>query len=207
MTYNYGKPIEFYGLGQVEGGTIIGYRWTSNIDGIISGSQRFTKSNLSVGTHTIYFEVQNNNGVSSEKDTVVVIVESGGPASNKNPIAVIGVVNENYVNTTITFDGTDSYDPDGDEIVLYNWNFGDGETGNSALIKHTYSNANNYTVTLKVTDRYGKTNTASTYTNIISEQIVEDEDNEESHNLYLYLGLIIIVFSIASIILLIRNKK
>ena len=63
------------------------------------------------------------------------------------------------VGERITFDGSSSYDPDG-EIVKYEWDFGDGLTaiGESAIHIHTYSSAGSYTIKLSVADDKGATN-------------------------------------------------
>jgi PKD repeat protein len=68
-------------------------------------------------------------------------------------------------NETITFNASDSYDPDGN-IVSYQWDFGDGNitTVNDPIITHIYTTANstvNYTVTLTVTDNDGLTNSTT----------------------------------------------
>lgn len=55
------------------------------------------------------------------------------------------------VGTTITFDATDSYDPDG-TIIIFNWDFGDGESGTGAIVTHSYDEGGEFTVTLIVTD-------------------------------------------------------
>lgn len=52
---------------------------------------------------------------------------------------------------SLSFDGTWSYDPDG-EIVSYSWDFGDGETGVGPTPSHVYQSVGKYTVTLTVTD-------------------------------------------------------
>jgi hypothetical protein len=57
-----GEMVSFEGSGYDADGFIVEYRWTSNIDGLLSDSKDFSTSGLSVGTHTIYFEVQDNNG-------------------------------------------------------------------------------------------------------------------------------------------------
>jgi len=61
-------------------------------------------------------------------------------------------------NDTVTFNATASYDPDGN-IVSYDWNFGDGNitTVANTIVTHVYSTYGNYTVTLKVTDNSGLT--------------------------------------------------
>jgi probable HAF family extracellular repeat protein len=60
--------------------------------------------------------------------------------------------------TPISFWGTGSTDPDGDEIVNYRWDFGDGTTAVGPVVSHTYADALNYTVTLVVSD--GKVDSA-----------------------------------------------
>lgn len=52
-----------------------------------------------------------------------------------------------------TFDGSGSYDPDGDPIT-YSWDFGDGTTGTGVMPTHTYASAGYYDVCLTVNDGY-----------------------------------------------------
>ncbi len=52
---------------------------------------------------------------------------------------------------TVTFDGSSSYDSDG-EIISYEWDFDDGTYGNGMIVSHTYSAPEIYNVTLTVTD-------------------------------------------------------
>jgi hypothetical protein len=108
-------------------------------------------------------------GTSSERNAV----SAPPPVSNKEPVAVVDPV---YLDVTvgeeIVFDGSASYDDDG-QIVSYAWDFGDGSIiagGSTALIQsrvggdtdevapsHIYYNAGKYTVALKVTDDKGAT--------------------------------------------------
>jgi hypothetical protein len=55
------------------------YNWSSSIDGPLSTSAAFTKpaSELSVGTHTIYFKVQDNDGAWSTEDTEDLTINPG----------------------------------------------------------------------------------------------------------------------------------
>lgn len=68
----------------------------------------------------------------------------------------------------ITFNGGQSFDPDG-SIVSYEWSFGDGGTGSGVNTGHTYSMAGTYNVSLKVTDDQGDVNFSSTTATIISQ--------------------------------------
>ncbi|KYK31064.1 MAG: hypothetical protein AYK22_02645 [Thermoplasmatales archaeon SG8-52-3] len=56
----------------------------------------------------------------------------------------------------VSFDGSRSYDYDG-TIITYEWDFGDGNTGNGLNVDHTYTEDGDYDVTLDVTDDDGKT--------------------------------------------------
>ncbi len=55
---------------------------------------------------------------------------------------------------TAYFNST-SYDPKGDSLQSYNWDFGDGKTSNTQNTTHIYSMGGNYLVTLIVTDLDG----------------------------------------------------
>ncbi len=62
-----GRTVTFTGHGIDSDGSIIANSWRSSRDGLISTSSTFTKSNLSIGTHTIYYKVQDNDGAWSNE--------------------------------------------------------------------------------------------------------------------------------------------
>ena len=80
----------------------------------------------------------------------------GGP--NQPPVANAGP--NQFVQTlmSVSFDGSDSSDPNG-SITSYTWAFGDGGTGSGVSPSHTYAVAGTYTVTLTVRDNGGLTDT------------------------------------------------
>ncbi len=88
---------------------------------------------------------------------------SGGGTSSSNsmPIAKPGGPYTGYVNTTISFNGTESYDPDG-EIHAYTWDLGDQTIKNGSQITHRYTSEGNYTITLTVTDDKGSSSSNTT---------------------------------------------
>jgi len=91
----------------------------------------------------------------SSSENQVTIANAGGPYSG-------------IVNVSLSFNGSNSHDPDdGDNIVSYLWDFGDGTNSTLANPTHIYSRVGNYTVTLTVTDKHGSKNTSSTYANIV----------------------------------------
>lgn len=84
-------------------------------------------------------------------DDVVILGEPLGP---QPPVAGAGPDQTVFVGEVVTFDGSGSYDPDG-EIVSYEWNFGDGSYGSGVNPTHTYTAVGTYEVTLTVTDNSG----------------------------------------------------
>jgi len=90
-------------------------------------------------------------------DTVVITVNEA-----EAPTAIINVTpgNTGIAPFKVYFDAYESYaDPAcgfGCEIVSYEWDFGDGDTGTGVTLNHTYSNVGEYTTILIVTDSNGK---------------------------------------------------
>lgn len=54
-------------------------------------------------------------------------------------------------NQPITFDASDSYDPDG-SIIEYEWDFGDESNGTGVIVEHAFTVGGTFSVTLTVTD-------------------------------------------------------
>jgi hypothetical protein len=69
-----GETITFTGHGTDPDGTVVAYRWTSTIDGQIGTTAIFSTSDLSVGTHIISFDVQDNTGDRSGAVTAQITV-------------------------------------------------------------------------------------------------------------------------------------
>ena len=68
-----------------------------------------------------------------------------------------------------------SIDPDG-EIILYQWNFGDGQTKTftSWVARHTFKGAGNYTLQLSVIDNRGKTSVTTSMSLRVSKTVEEE---------------------------------
>lgn len=73
------------------------------------------------------------------------------PAPNSQPVAYANGPYTGTEDSTLTFDGSGSYDPDGDPLT-YRWDFGDGSTGAGVSPDHTYTAGGEYGVTLIVND-------------------------------------------------------
>lgn len=77
-----------------------------------------------------------------------------GPTQNQSPEAAFDYLPADpEAEEEITFNATDSTDPDGaGTIDSYDWDFGDGNTGSGQIVEHAYSEVGEYTVNLSVTD-------------------------------------------------------
>jgi PKD repeat protein len=62
-----GSTIYFKGSGFDSDGKITAYSWRSSLDGELSTSSNFSTATLSVGIHTVYFKVKDNEGEWSEE--------------------------------------------------------------------------------------------------------------------------------------------
>jgi subtilisin family serine protease len=58
----FGQKITLSGSGSDSSSDIVAYEWESDIDGFLSDSKSFSVDNLSIGSHTISFKVQNSFG-------------------------------------------------------------------------------------------------------------------------------------------------
>ena len=77
---------------------------------------------------------------------------------NAAPIADAGVDFTVDYGQPAVFDGTRSYDPDGGALVLYVWDFGDGQSGLGPTPSHAYQASGSYIATLYVMDDNGAEN-------------------------------------------------
>lgn len=75
----------------------------------------------------------------------------GSLNSNGQPVAVAGDDQTGTVGEEVSFDGTESSDPE-NQTLTFGWNFGDGATSSEPTPRHAYAVAGEYTVTLTVSD-------------------------------------------------------
>ena len=162
----YGEEIYFNGQGIDSDGSISGYSWESNQDGILGNTKSFSLSSLSVGTHTISFRVQDDEGEwsSSVKSTSIVqytadsseiLVNTGGP----------------YICDTFKIRFSASESIGGTD---YFWDYGDGTFGSGVTTSHTYPNPGNYTIKLTIRNNEGNISSATTYVNISEAALAKD---------------------------------
>jgi PKD repeat protein len=94
--------------------------------------------------------IQVSDGLMTDTQHLTIIVKP----VNDPPIAYSGPDRNATVNQIVNFDGSGSYDIDGDDLT-YKWNFGDGTSTawmNNKDTSHSYTKEGIYTVTLTVRD-------------------------------------------------------
>lgn len=88
--------------------------------------------------------------------TILLLSSSCSFLFNKPPTAVIvasPLISPN-VPVEVSFDGTKSFDPDGN-IIRYDWDFGDGDKATGPVVSHVFDRPGQYTTRLAVTDNHG----------------------------------------------------
>ena len=108
------------------------------------------------GTYTVTLTV--SDGICDRVETTTITVFSGTPM----PPVAIATADQTTTSsgTTINFDGSTSYDLNGDNLT-YTWDFGDGTTATGSNPSHAYTTDGTYTVTLTVDDGNGGTDTTT----------------------------------------------
>lgn len=81
--------------------------------------------------------------------TNLIVADTQPPFVNHAPVAEAGGPYSGLVGEAVVFDGSRSYDVDGDSLY-YIWNFGDGGTGTGVSASYTYTSNIRYFVTLTV---------------------------------------------------------
>jgi PKD repeat protein len=128
------------------------YMWYFGDSTYSSWSSSYTASHKYNATGTFNAYLGAKDSQYTIYDHCFVYISSSG--SNQAPIANAGSDQNGNVGSPVYFNGGGSYDPDSDPL-LYRWDFGDGYISgwyNYSTISHSYNNAGNYTVVLKVND-------------------------------------------------------
>jgi PKD repeat protein len=145
-------------------GTIIVYKWDLG-NGETKYGSTITYSYPSEGIYIVTLTVEDDYSLKdSDTTTATITVEEEEPEEepeNEPPVADAGGPYYEVTDVSILFDGSDSYDLDG-ENLKYSWNFDDGHTSNKRMPSHAYKKEGNYTVKLKVTDEDGESDNDTT---------------------------------------------
>jgi PKD repeat protein len=162
-------------------------------------------TDLSVGTHTITFKVKDNEGLWSEPVYSTVKINKI-TTEYDYPVAIANGPYTAYLNNTITFDASESYDNDS-TIIEYRWNFGDGNTAEGKIVTHTYTEEKQYNVTLTITNNYGLKDTKTTTATILPQSSGQQNKDEIDNDKIVIPGFELISLLLVIITLLIIKKR
>jgi len=120
------------------------------------------------GTATVTLYPSTLPGIATITATWEGLSQSTTVIINGIPVALFTESAETiYVGEEISFNASDSYDPDG-SITSYFWDFGDGTNAMGVTANHTYIDDGVYTVTLTVTDDRGATASANAIKTVLN---------------------------------------
>ncbi|AFV22628.1 hypothetical protein Mpsy_0417 [Methanolobus psychrophilus R15] len=154
-----GQSITFAGTGiDPDGKDISEYQWWSSIDNLLSNQSSFSRSNLSVGTHTIEFKVKDH--MSWSKVVTTVIVEGDTEYLQVSSVKAISV--NNPVEIKVNISGIDYVSAE----------FSITDSTSAAFFKKNITDdlvSGIYTVGWNATDQQGKPLPSGIYTlNLLS---------------------------------------
>jgi len=155
-----GESVRFNGIGDDPDGSVVEYRWSSSLQGVLGSGTPLTVSSLVEGAHVVTLAVRDDDGASSADTTARLVVEPAPEPEtpNRAPRASLSV-SRSVMNLTdvLVLDGGGSTDPDG-RVMLYLFDFGDGTDSCWTLspsVDHSYASPGQYVVRLRVQDDKG----------------------------------------------------
>ena len=147
-----GMAVSFRGSGTDDDGTIIGYEWNSSLDGFLGDEKDFNGTDLSAGTHSISFRVQDNDGGWSNWDSSLLFVHFNIP-----PTGAIESISPSPVEKGAIVSFTGSGSDEDDNIVAYRWSSSlDGELSTEKDFGSNTLSLGTHTVTFQVQDNAGE---------------------------------------------------
>ena len=130
---------------------------------ITSKSFTYVFNNPSNVNYEVKHRVKDGLGDWSDYASVFVNVKQ----ANRPPVVFVRASprsNTALAPVTVSFSSSGTYDPDNpNEVLSYEWDFGNGFTSTLANPQTTYSKPGDYNVSLKVTDSKGASTTAKTF--------------------------------------------
>ncbi len=145
-----GEEVAFNGSGSEDAdGDALTYTWDFGDGTVIQGGPNASHSYSKGGNYVVTLKADDNKEtLCSTATTAINVKVNTPPVADAGPNLVCCLEEESI------FDGSGSFDPDGDALS-YSWNFGDGNTGQGAKVTHVYEKSGTFTVTLTVNDNSG----------------------------------------------------
>jgi RHS repeat-associated protein len=148
-----GNPIAFSAAGTDPDGDSLTYNWDFGDRGNAGGNS-VGHAYTDLGLYTVSVTVNDSRGGTATATTQINIIPQ--PTENVAPVAIADGPFQVNMSEAAVFDGTGSYDFNGDALT-YSWDFGDGVYGSGSAVSHAYSSSGFKTITLTVSDPDGLT--------------------------------------------------
>ena len=145
-----GEPVAFDASASFDpDGRILSYLWDFG-DGSTGSGVSIAHSFSSPGTFPVTLIVVDDDDAQSSHALSVFVADTSAA-----PVASFTIAPESAgPGETVRFDASGSYDADG-KIATSRWTFGDGQTGEGAVVEHAYAANGTYRVDCMVTDNLG----------------------------------------------------
>lgn len=154
-----GSAVTFDGSASTPGNgasSITTYSWTFG-DGSSGTGKTVSHTYNTAGTFQATLTVTNDRGLSATTPPQSIPV--GSPTAPT--AAFVFSPTQPVVNQIVFFNASTSTSANGHNITQFNWNFGDGTSGNGLTTSHAYAAQGVYVVTLSILDDTGQRATAS----------------------------------------------
>ena len=154
-----GDVAMFNATGKMPAGAT--YLWDFG-DGLGGSGKTVSHVYTDEGLYSVVLTVIDNDGnVGLAEEQIEILHRNEAPTASLE--ATYGGLGQAVkVNSIAFFDGGDSTDPDGD-LLTFEWDFGDGNTGTGIRPNHFYQTVGNFTVTLTVRDEGDLFSSAETW--------------------------------------------
>ncbi|WP_299298041.1 PKD domain-containing protein [uncultured Tateyamaria sp.] len=145
-------------------GTLTGYTWTFD-DGVTLEGVQVERSFDTSGPVNVTLTARDNSGsdCATGTDGLVVLVNTP-PVVDAGPDrdVLVGAAHD-----VVVFDASDALDGDGHGLRI-EWDFGDGTTATGAIVRHAYTSAGTFTVSVSAHDTTGLASGTTTDTAVIT---------------------------------------
>jgi len=143
-----GEEIRFGDRSRDSDGRIVSWSWDFG-DGTQGEGRAPSHVYTEPGKYVVTLWVTDDRGAEATATATVTVV------ANPPPVAAFSwLPSEPWATEEVIF-RDESYDPQGEEIISWEWDFGDGTGSNERSPTHQYAYPGTYTVTLRVRDESG----------------------------------------------------
>ncbi len=148
-------------------GRIVSYTWSFG-DGATASGAQVSHTYIQAGIYTATVTVVDDEGASAAASVIVTVQAVDMGTAPPIPVLTADATTV-FVGQGVSFDASQSEDPDGGQIAAHTWNFGDGDTASGSFVQHSFALEGTYTVRLTVTDDEGVSRQASIQVTVLAQ--------------------------------------